>query len=317
MRHIFIVNYLAGHGKEAMELIPKIDAYFRETGGAYEIVPTQCAGDATRIAREYAMTGEALRLYACGGDGTLSAVVNGAVGFGNVEVGCFPCGSGNDYVATFAKTEEFLDVAGQVEGSAVEIDLMLTEGIYSVNQCSMGFDAAVGDNVRLFKGKPLISGSTAYLLSIVYTFFGKLGHELTLTVDDGEPVTGHYLFAISAKGRYQGGGIHSAPLANPLSRTLHFVMVKAVNRFQFLRLLPLYLKGKHIARTDVVTSTFGRKLRITSRQPLPVVLDGEILVSSDITTELVPKGLKFILPARVAAKAEAADRPKTAAQKNF
>ena len=148
MRHVFIVNHVAGHGKESLQLIPKIDAYFHEKGGAYEIVPTRCPGDAARIAKEYARTGEALRLYACGGDGTLHEVVNGAAGFGNVEVGCFPCGSGNDYVASFGKAEEFLDVAGQVEGSAVEVDLMLTEGIYSVNQCSMGFDAAVADNAE-------------------------------------------------------------------------------------------------------------------------------------------------------------------------
>ena len=302
MRHIFIVNNAAGQGKKTVLLIPRIEAYFAEKGGRYEIVYTAGPGDATRIAKEYAATGEELRLYACGGDGTLHEVVNGAAGFGNVEVGCFPCGSGNDYVASFGKAEAFLDVAGQVKGSAVEVDLMRTEGIYSINQCSMGFDAAVADNVRLFKGKPLVSGSGAYLLSIFYTFAGKLGHELTITIDDGEPLTGRFLFAIAAKGRYQGGGIQSAPEASPTGRSLNLMMVRAVSRARFLQLLPLYRKGTHLTADDVVTSTFARRIRVEATEPLPVVMDGEIIHRTAITTELVEKGLRFILPATVAAK---------------
>ena len=302
MRHIFIVNNAAGRGVLTVQLIPRIEAYFQEKGGRYEIVYTAGPGDATRIAKAYAATGEELRLYACGGDGTLHEVVNGAVGYDNVEVGCFPCGSGNDYVASFGKAEDFLDVAGQVTGSAVEVDLMRTEGIYSINQCSMGFDAAVADNVRLFKGKPLVSGSAAYLLSIFYTFAGHLGHELTITVDDGEPETGRFLFAIAAKGRYQGGGIQSAPEASPTSRSLNLMMVRAVGHGRFLRLLPLYRKGDHLVADDVVASAVCRRVTVEATQELPVVMDGEIIRRRAITTELVEKGLRFVLPATVAVK---------------
>lgn len=304
MRYIFIVNNTAGGGRKTVELIPRIDAYFHQNGGSYEIVATKCPGDATRIARECAQTGERLRLYACGGDGTLHEAVNGVVGYNNVELGCFPCGTGNDYVATFGSRDDFLDVKGQIEGSSVEVDLMLTEGIYSINQCSIGFDAAVADNVRRFKAKPLVSGSMAYILSVFYTLFGKIGNELTICIDDREKIQGEYLFAISAKGKYQGGGIRCAPQAHPMNRILNFMLVKSVKRGRFLRLFPKYIKGDHLAVSDVVTSTFGKTMRVTANRPLPVVLDGEILVSQDITTQVVPKALRFILPASVAADTE-------------
>ncbi len=310
MRHIFIVNNTAGGGKKTVELIPNIDSYFHEKGGNYEIVATKSAGDATRIAREYAQTGEELRIYACGGDGTLHEVVNGVAGYKNVELGCFPCGTGNDYVASFAKAEEFMDVEGQVKGCAVEVDLMLTEGIYSVNQCSMGFDAAVADNVRIFKSKPMISGSMAYILSVLYTFCGKMHNHLTIQIDDREPIEGEYMFAIAAKGNFHGGGMKSAPEANPTSRSINFVLVKGVKRHEFFALFPKYIKGTHLVYDELVKSDFGRKMRVTAKKPLPVTLDGEIIVSQDITTEIVSKGLKFVLPARVAAKsAERVARP--------
>lgn len=309
MRHVFIVNNAAGRGKQTVLLIPRIEAYFAERGGSYEIVHTAGPGDATRLAREYVSSGEAIRLYACGGDGTLHEVVNGAVGYPNVEVGCFPCGSGNDYVASFGSTEAFLDVAGQVKGDSVEVDLMRTDGMWSVNQCSMGFDAAVADNVRLFKGKPLVSGSMAYLLSIFYTFLGKLGHEMTVTVDDGEPIRGTFLFAIAAKGQYQGGGIRSAPDADPTSRRLNLMLVRAVGRGRFLKLLPLYRKGTHTAASDVVTSVSARRIAVQASEELPVVMDGEIIRRSAITTEVVEKGLRFILPACLTKEKKPLARP--------
>ena len=43
-----------------------------------------------------------LRVYACGGDGTLFEVINGVNG--QVPVGVIPCGSGNDFVKNKADT---------------------------------------------------------------------------------------------------------------------------------------------------------------------------------------------------------------------
>ena len=43
---------------------------------------------------------------ACGGDGTLNAIVNGAIGFNNALVTCYPCGSGNDFVKIYGGKEK-------------------------------------------------------------------------------------------------------------------------------------------------------------------------------------------------------------------
>ena len=322
MQHIFIVNNVAGGGRKTVELIPRIDSYFSNAGGSYEIVTTKCKGDATEIARRYAQTGEHIRLYSCGGDGTLHEVINGVVGYKNVEVGAFPCGTGNDYVSTYGKAEDFLDVKAQVEGSAVDVDLILADGVYSINQCSIGFDAAVANNVSRFKQKPLITNSGAYILSVMYTLAGKLGNRLRIYVDDNPPVEGSYLFAVAAKGQYQGGGMMNAPLARPTSRTLSCMFVRTVSRVKFLSLFPKYMKGQHLTAADVVTSCTAKKMRVISDKPVPVALDGEIIISSDITAEVVPKALNFVIPSTVSVKSDEKDdkvviksRPKATADK--
>ena len=55
-------------------------------------------GDCTRIARDAAKSGQPVRLYACGGDGTLNEVVNGAASHPNAAVTHYAGGSGNDFV---------------------------------------------------------------------------------------------------------------------------------------------------------------------------------------------------------------------------
>jgi diacylglycerol kinase (ATP) len=295
MRHVFIVNNKAGNGRASIEIVPRIEAYFAREGGAFEIVNTSRKGDATEIARREALSGDEVRIYACGGDGTLSEVANGVCGYPNVEVGAIPCGTGNDYISTFGRKEDFLDIEGQVKGSSVEVDLIDVDGIYAVNQCSAGFDAAVVANAQKFKSKPVIGGGMSYVTSVFYTLFSHLGSRMTVQMDD-EQMQGEFLFAVAAKGMYQGGGLKNAPLADPKNRMLSCGVVKKVSRAKFLRLFPKYIKGRHIDYTDVVYTKYAKYMRITAPKPLPITLDGEMIYSEDIEVRIVEKGMRFVLP---------------------
>ena len=58
-----------------------------------------------------AESGEELRIFAAGGEGTAFEVLNGVVGFDNVSIGVIPCGSANDFLKYFGNKEEFFDIA--------------------------------------------------------------------------------------------------------------------------------------------------------------------------------------------------------------
>lgn len=92
MKHLFIVNPVAG-GKDRHEYVAEQARRALEgSADAYEVYITTAPMDAcAKIAAE-AASGEELRVYACGGDGTLNECVNGAVGHSNVAVTHFPCG---------------------------------------------------------------------------------------------------------------------------------------------------------------------------------------------------------------------------------
>ena len=67
MKHIFIINPSAGKKRSTRSLVDRIQAL----DVPYEIAFTEKAGDARQIAQAAAERGQAVRLYACGGDGKI------------------------------------------------------------------------------------------------------------------------------------------------------------------------------------------------------------------------------------------------------
>ena len=82
MQHIFIINPHAGKKDQTGRIYEMADR-LRQHGLTCQCLLTQRPGGAEEIARRLVSSGEEVRLYACGGDGTLNEVVNGAAGFDN------------------------------------------------------------------------------------------------------------------------------------------------------------------------------------------------------------------------------------------
>ena len=110
MKHLFIINPAAGSHDRTEEYSEVIHKLCREKGLSYEIRVSTAPGEATRIAREAAQSGEEVRLYACGGDGTLQEVAAGAAGYANAAVSVFSGGSGNDFVKLFDDPKAFFSL---------------------------------------------------------------------------------------------------------------------------------------------------------------------------------------------------------------
>ena len=95
MKHLFIVNPVAGKQKPEDKLrlineaVDRLPAEKREND-EFDIYVTASPMDACGYIKEAASSGEELRVYACGGDGTLNECVNGAAGLCNVAVTHFP-----------------------------------------------------------------------------------------------------------------------------------------------------------------------------------------------------------------------------------
>ena len=297
MKHIFIVNPAAGKGKAATRIVPQIEAYFKAHPElSYEVYITKAQGDGKTHVENAAKTGEPLRFYACGGDGTLYEVVNGAYKYPNAAVGILPLGSGNDFARIFGKSDKLLDIDAQVNAETRKFDLIDAGGHVAINQCSMGLDAEVCAKQAYFKKLPGVGGEFAYTMSLFYCLFRRLKSDFKIVIDDDKVIEGRMLFALCANSRWYGGGYKGAPKALPDDGLLDFILVrKTVGRLKLAGLVGKYKRGEHLI-WDFTDFVRGKKLQIFSKNPAAVNVDGECEYVTESTFRILPAALDVIMP---------------------
>lgn len=220
MKHLFIVNPVAGKQKpeEKLRLINEaIDRLPAEqrSRDEFEIYVTEAPMDACRHIRGTAADGAELRVYACGGDGTLNECVNGAAGLSNVAVTHFPCGTGNDFIKMFGPGKDrFFDLTELINGEVRPIDVIKCNDRYSVNICSMGLDARVGTDVHKYSGMPLIGGAAGYVVSLVANYVKGITTTMTARAE-GLTCGPELNLVCVCNGRFYGGGFNPTNDARP------------------------------------------------------------------------------------------------------
>jgi len=304
LRHVFILNPVAGKGQQALELEKQIKAYFEvHSGIEYRIINTDSVGAATRIAQKECAEGGKVRLYACGGDGTLQETAAGIpFGYDDAELAVIPCGSGNDFVRVFGGRDRFLNLAELIEGVACSVDAVDCGDRISLNIASIGMDASVGHKMQRYKNWPFVSGSMAYNLAVVDVFCHPIGVKMNVEIEgvDG-PIkrSGKYLMTLAANGQYYGGGYCGAPKAVVNDGLLEFVLVKKISRFKIPFFLGKYKAGRHNG-VACIERIPGTSMKVCAAKPMVCNVDGECFKSDMMTFTVVPNAYRLVLPVSVA-----------------
>ena len=296
MKHLFIVNPVAGGRDRTDEVTAEVTKAFAARGDGCEVYTTKAPMDACDKIKAEAAKGEELRVYACGGDGTLNECVCGAIGRGNVAVTHYPGGTGNDFVRCFgAERDRFRDLAALLDGEVRALDVIDCNGRYSVNICSVGIDARIGTDVHKYSSLPLLGGKASYITSAAVNLFKGVKQPLRVLCD-GRLYAGDMSLICACNGSYYGGGFHPVPEARPDDGVLDFLIVKGVSRPGFVRLVGAYAKGKYAEMPKVITHVRGERIEIESETELAVNIDGELMFAKKVCMQLVPGGVNFIVP---------------------
>ena len=202
MKHIFIINPSAGKKRSTRSLVDRIQAL----DAPYEIAFTEKAGDARQIAQAAAERGQAVRLYACGGDGTLNEVVNGAAGHANAAVTNVPLGTGNDFLKIFGRENKtrFTDLRALSEGPQAAMDLIDCNGRLGLDIVCVGLDSRIAVDKDKYNALPLVTGIGAYILALLENVIFKSIAQPT-AVDCGDlHFHGETTIVCVCSGRYYG-----------------------------------------------------------------------------------------------------------------
>ena len=296
MKHIFILNPVAGKGSAEKNYQPMILSYLKDSGLDYEIHRSLNKQEIGTYIRQRASSGEPMRFYGMGGDGTICDVVNGAMGLPNVEVAVFPCGTGNDFVRNFTNKENFLDPGKLINGKAVPVDVIQCNDFYSINMLNIGADCEVVVKSASYKTK---NGSLAYARGALAILPKNPRYRMAYTDENGEEHEEDLLLVAVGNGHYCGGGFKSCPRASLQDGLMDVVIVRPVSGLRMIKMLLKYHQGTHLESPDaaeLIKFMQVSQFRLKAIDKVSVSVDGEVLPFSEAEIKVIPGGINFVIP---------------------
>ena len=298
MKHIFIINPNAGKHDSRQRIYDMADALRNQHGLEVQCILTKNQGHATELARKLCESGEELRFYACGGDGTANEVANGVIGYDNAAMTVIPVGTGNDFLKNFGDGAALFENAENLwDGPRFPMDAIDVNGRIALTIACSGIDARVAADVHKYSESPLLDGKASYIYSLAVNFLFK-GITSRWTVElDGEAVEDDYSLVAVCNGRYYGGGFMPVPEARMNDGVLNTLVVQKVSRVTFAKFVGPYAKGEYHKFPHLAHCSTPQVIRIRSqKEDIVTCLDGECMTSNDVTIRLSDKKLNFFGP---------------------
>jgi diacylglycerol kinase (ATP) len=298
VKHVFIINPNAGKYDSRQRIYDMADALREKHGLDVQCILTKKQGHATELARRLCDSGEELRFYACGGDGTVNEVANGVIGYDNAAMTVIPVGTGNDFLKNFGGAAPlFADAENLWDGPQFPMDAIDVNGRIALTIACSGIDARVAADVHKYSESPLLDGKTSYIASLAVNFLFKgIASHWTVTLDD-EVIEDDFSLVAVCNGRYYGGGFMPVAEARMDDGVLNTLVVKKVSRVTFARFVGPYSKGGYSKFPEYAHCSTPQVIRIHSEKPdIVTCLDGECMTNSDVTIRMSEKKLNFFGP---------------------
>lgn len=318
MRHLIIVNQKAGHVEESKNFLQDIENEFK--GLDFEVHVTKGPREVIDFIPKYCdqFKNDTVRVYACGGDGTIHEVANGLANCKNAELAIYPIGTGNDFVKIYAKTDNydeivkdkagakrFLSFKDLINAKASPIDLCeitgetLDKPWYSINVVNYGFDAIVGakGNENKLKGKKDPYGfGNAILPAILHGRFNKIE-----VYADGEKLNEKKLLLSSvSQGQWVGGEYHASPKSNNADGLLDVIVVKTMSFITMMgKFFGAYQHGTHLDNPKLAKKVIYRQAKevdIVAPEEIDICIDGEIVKGKQFKLKSLPGAIKLVIP---------------------
>ncbi len=270
----------------------------RSGGIAIEVVETQRAGDATRIAREAYGHGQR-KFIAVGGDGTSYEVVNGlfpeASAGERPTLGFLPLGTGNSFLRDFSDRGVEHAIESLIAGRSRNCDVLRLRHrggvIHYINLLSVGFPADVATlRAQRFSGP----GELGYFISIFLGLARLQRRPFPVRVEgETEFDRRRCLFLTFNNSKFTGGTMMIAPKAEVNSGLIEYVRWGAIGRLGLMRNLPGLYDGTHIEHR-LAERKAVKRVEFDLDAPVDVMVDGEVLTLECKELDVLPGALSVV-----------------------
>jgi len=298
---LLVVNPKSGGGATGRTFGSTRDTVERVLGKV-DVAMTEHAGHGIELAREGALAGHPL-VIAVGGDGTFHEVVNGLMQANrDTRIAVIAQGTGGDFRKSLGlehRLDKYLDAIKSGRERPLDVGKFSGGGKtahYFVNILSAGMGGLVDRYVA--EASRTLGGSAAYFgASLKALVNARLGNVKVTVTNQGvtkEHRVRSYMIAI-CNGRYFGGGMHVAPMAEIDDGVLELVALGATSKLGFALTSRGIYTGKHIGSGGTVHLR-GQKIVLDlanedARDVYLLDVDGEPMGGLPLTVEIVPRAL--------------------------
>lgn len=266
-----IVNPVAGNGL-ARQIGQAAEQYLTQKNIPHHVCLTEYPGHATELARAAAERGVDT-VIALGGDGTVCETAAG-LAHTKTALGIAPAGTGNDFIKSIhtpKRWKEALDFI--LSHPARPVNTGMVNDRFFMNVCGGGFD--VMTLTYALEAKKHSRGIWPYLYGVIRAIKTFTPFAMHVEIGDSQVLDGNFMICSIANGRYIGGGIPIAKMADITDGLLDIITVDAVPRWRIPFYLPALMMGTlHKCK---IAHHYMAKTCVLSSPGMMLNLDGEIL----------------------------------------
>ncbi|HZU83473.1 MAG TPA: diacylglycerol kinase family protein [Polyangiaceae bacterium] len=309
LRPLAVVNPRSGGGR-CGRTAAQTRSVVERSLGPIDLVFTEAPGHAVDLAHDACARGREV-VIAIGGDGTMHEVANGVLEAGGATaVGYVGQGTGGDFRRTLGLThrlDAYVAALGRGTRRLVDVGRVRyrapdgsTRTRWFVNVLSVGMGGLVDDYVS--RTSKALGGRAAYFWAsaraLVRCRRARLRCDVGLGGDRGEQRLESLMMAV-CNGRYFGGGMHVAPMAEPDDGRFEVVSLDAPTKLAFALGSRHIYEGRHLESPGA--RHFGCdhiKVALEDesvRDHFLLDVDGEPLGGLPVEVDLVPRALTVLV----------------------
>ena len=299
MKHIFIVNPYAGNMTFANNLRQQLE---KIEGFEYFLFNSRYTGNETELTQKIVdfFPDEQLRIYACGGSGTMRNVLEGVCENPNVELAFYPCGMTNDFLKVFQlqDRERFYDIQELIHGETLILDSIQTNHGRALNTFSCGMDAEIMGYIAKQHPVRTVGIQIPYWVYVFQALLRLKKMNLKIRVD-GVEMDGYYDELCWGNGCVLRGALCMQEGFVPNDGLGRYVFVPSKGHLAFISVL-INLMGQNNAYIEKYTRVGSAKKMTISRidrSPIVANLDGEMIsAAGEWKVEVRPSSVRFVVP---------------------
>ena len=310
---VFVINPNAGHALHHRTLTAICHAACDQAGRVAHVVATRTPEEATETARQAHESGAAA-IFGCGGDGSLSALLQGLPVGSDTALGAVPLGTANVWAyETNLPTTPMAAIAAQlaaldgIQGEPLWID---TGKVWSTREdgsiaeqrfllmASWGLDAAAVEGFEHSQRRRRLKswiGEPAYFVSAVQEALSRRPWPMSISLDGAAPFTVDVAMMTAGNTRMIGTWAEINPKATVVDGALDLMLIEGAP-WRAIALTPLTLAGWLPQASGVRHLPFQRLEATPLRDAPPIQIDGDPGPPTAYAIDVEPGALRVLCP---------------------